>query len=378
MSTKPADWGNGALPAGRSPDDNPILSETTWTGKLALARAHVARVIVHSSGDHEVLWPHERRRVFLHRRPGVVYAVDLGLHHTTIEEDLPSRDRAGSFHARISIQWRVLDPAAIVRHQVCDVRETLSPQLLRRARITARHFDIDQRLEAEDALNIRLGGMAIDVTEPARFPQVIRDAAAKDYLGAEYGLWTRGIVQLSLDEAAIEHVNKMAQLNRAIEVEKAEQALRVLQEDNQQKILADRIAVYREIVAAGDTQMFALRLAQHPSDIAAIAAILRDDELTSRRETIDFVARMVDSGVVERWEVSDQAREALEWLKEATARVIRDRDRQLSDRNQGGSRTRRGREDLGEAADGMIPDAIIPPGDAPPAELPPADSPGSA
>ena len=39
---------------------------------------------------------------------------------------------------------------------------------------------------------------------------------------------------------------------------------------------------------------------------------------------------MVDSGVVERWEVSDQVREALEWLREATARVVTDQDHKIT------------------------------------------------
>ncbi|MFI5067954.1 MAG: hypothetical protein ACHP9Z_28785, partial [Streptosporangiales bacterium] len=277
-------------------------------------------------GDHQVLSPHERRRVLLHRRPATVYEVDLGLHHAPITADLPSRDPSGSFHAELSVSWRVLDPSAVVRHQLTDVQETLAPDLLHRARKIAGDFGVDQRAAAEDEINTRLGARPVDVTSPDSIRQALADALAGDRLGADYGLWTRVVAQLTLDDAAREHNAKMTQITWAIAEENAQHKLRVLQEENQRQIMADRIAVYRQIVAAGDTEAFAMQLALHPADITAIAKILKDEELSKRRETVDFVAHMVDSGVVERWEVSDQAREALQWLKDATARVIHERN----------------------------------------------------
>lgn len=329
MDLSPAAHGaNGAASPEQQPVSGPILSESGWLGRLPPARAHVAVVVVYFKGDHQVLWPHDRQRVLLHRRPATVYEVDVGLRHTVIPTDLPSKGHAGTFHAIISIQWRVLDPSAVVRHRVADVREALSPHLLHRARGITRSFSIAEAAAAEDEINTNLAGFEIDTTAPGQYGDLIQQAVKQNCLGAEYGLWTRGIAELTLDEAAVEHNVKMMKLNWAIEEELAEQKLRLLQEKNQQQITADRIAVYRAIIAADDADRFALQLASNPQDIAAIAAIIREDELTSRRETIDFVAHMVDSGVIERWEVSDQAREALQWLKQAIARVIHDREHQ--------------------------------------------------
>lgn len=53
---------------------------------------------------------------------------------------------------------------------------------------------------------------------------------------------------------------------------------------------------------------------------------------------------MVDSGVVERWEVSDQVREALEWLTDATARVVTDNDHRTGEIDQPLRQRRRGRD----------------------------------
>lgn len=308
----------------------PILREERWGGKLTRARAHVAVVVVYHRGDHQVVWPHERSRVLLHRHPATSYEVDLGLRHTMITADLPSEDYAGSFHASISVQWRVVDPSAVVRHRVLDIEEVLSPSLLRQARGIARKFSIGQVAAAEDEINDRLGGVMIDVTAPASIQQAMPGASTAGCFGAEYGLWTRAVTHLTLDQAAIEHNTKMMKLKWAMEEEEAEQRLRITKNRNQQEITAARIAVYRGIIAAGDVERFALRLASHPDEISDITAIIREDQLTSRRDTIDFISHMVDSGVVERWEVSDQVREALEWLRDATARVVTDKSHKIT------------------------------------------------
>lgn len=321
----------------------PILREAPWDGKLTRARAHVAVVVVYHRGDHLVIWPHERTRVLLHRRPATTYEIDLGLHCTVVTADLPSRGHEGLFHATISVHWRVFDPSAIVRHRVTDIGEALSAALLRQARRIAREFGLEEVPAAEDKLNEQLSGVEIDVTAPARIGDAMRKATDGRCLGAEYGLWTRVIAHLELDEAATQHNAKMKQLEWAIQEEEAEHKLRLLQNRNQQKITAERMDIYRRIIAADDAERFALRLSQHPDEISAITAIIREDQLTSRHDAIDFISRMVESGVVERWEVSDQVKEALEWLSVATARILTDNDHPGTETGKLPRQRRRGR-----------------------------------
>jgi len=302
----------------------PILSEGSWTGRPPSPHAHVALVVVYHKGDHEVMWPHARHRVSLARRPTTLYEVDLSLHQATIEADVPSRTDASPFHAEVTIQWRVTDPSAIVRHRVTDAAEALSPHLLHRIRGITRNHDIGESSAAEDAVNEQLGGAAIGVGEPGKD----HHPGTTGGLGAEYGLWTRVIAQLTLNEAAADHKAKMAKLRWARDEEQAEHELRLQQEQNRQRITADRMDVYRQIIAAGDSERFAYQLAEHPDDIAAIEKIIREEQRISRRDTIDFVAHMVDSGVIERWQINDEVKEALAWLREATARVIPDKSQQ--------------------------------------------------
>jgi phage host-nuclease inhibitor protein Gam len=340
---------NQAQPNGDDPSPQPkpvtgpIMSEARWNGKLARARAHVAVVVVYQRGDHLVIWPHERKHVLLHRRPVTMYEIDLGLHRARVTADLPSWGYAGSFRATIDVQWRVFNPSAIVRHRVLDIEEALSAALLRQARSIAREFSLEQVTAAEDEINKQLSGVKIDVSAPTGIEQAMRDATDRECLGAEYGLWTRAIAHLALDKAATEHNAKMMRLKWALEEEEAEHKLRVFQNRNQQEITKERMEIYRKIVAAGDVDRFALRLASHPDDITAITEIIREDQLTSRRDTVEFISHMVDTGVVERWEVSDQVKEALEWLTDATARVVTDNDHRTGEIEQPLHQRRRGR-----------------------------------
>ena len=352
---------NGAAPVPRpKPVPERILREARWDGKLARARAHVAIVVVYHSGEHQVIWPHERTRVHLHRRPATVYEIDLGIHHARVEEDLPSQGHTASFHAKISIDWRVLDPSAIVRHQVMDISKSLYADLLHRARGIAREFMIDQITEAEDKINDQFQGIELDVTTPTGMQQAMQKATNLGCLGAKYGLWTSAITHLTLDEAATEHNAKMMKLRWALEEEEAEQRLRMMKNQNEQEITAERIAVYREIIASGDVERFALRLANHPDEISAVTEIIREDQLTSRQDTINFIKHMVDSGVVERWEVSDQVREALEWLRDATARVVTDKHHRTVEIHPPDRRRRRGRrKPIEQSAESESSPAVI-------------------
>jgi hypothetical protein len=207
----------------------------------------------------------------------------------------------------------------------------------------SRTFDIAECAKAEDKINTELAKLGVDGTSPDRFAETIKAATETGYVGAEYGLWTRAIVHLTPDEAALDHHTKMTKLNWAIEEEKAEHELRILQETNHQAIMDGRMRVYRQIIAAGDVERFALQFANNPGDIAAIDAIMREEQQASRSDTINFVAHLVDSGVIERWEVGDQAREALQSLKEVTARVLRNRDGQYQAEQASALPRRRGR-----------------------------------
>jgi hypothetical protein len=83
-----------------------------------------------------------------------------------------------------------------------------------------------------------------------------------------------------------------------------------------------RVSLYRGIIAAGDIDQFAVRIAQNPSDIGAVMEAIRADRDAGRRHAIDFFTRLAESGLIERHEMGDIAQETLQWLNESVTRVI--------------------------------------------------------
>jgi hypothetical protein len=96
--------------------------------------------------------------------------------YAACEAALPTRDQPYLFEASFSIQWRVLDPAEVVRRQFRDLSASIQPDLVSRARDISRRFRISEAEAAESAINGEL--------------------AAGDSIGVEYGLWIRIAVRL--------------------------------------------------------------------------------------------------------------------------------------------------------------------------------------
>ena len=192
-----------------------------------------------------MIWPHERTRAQLHRRPVTTYEVDLGLYRAVITAELPSQGHGASFQARINVQWRVLDPSVFVRHQVLDIDGTLAESCCTKHAASPGNAASKRSRPPKTRSTISSADVDIDVTAPSGIQQAMRDATKRGCIGAEYGLWTHAITQLTLDEAAAEHRTKMLKLKWAIEEEKAEQELRKIQDTNQQEITKARIEVYR-------------------------------------------------------------------------------------------------------------------------------------
>lgn len=207
-----------------------------------------------------------------------VYEVDTGLHTTSIRTELPSASEAFAFQAEIDCRWSVQNPKLIVTHGIRDVREVLAPVIFERLRGVTRGYEIENAAKAETAANQEI--RAKDLSE--------------EHLGEQFGLTVEPFVRLTMDSQTREHAENMRGVER-----------------------------YRVLIAAGDIDQFALLLHQNPTNSAAVLRRLMEDRDQDRRQTVEFVNKLMESGALERWEIDDQVRVVLDWLKEATDRVIK-------------------------------------------------------
>jgi hypothetical protein len=268
-------------------------------------RAHIALVLLTVKGRYLVFYPDQQPTVgeLFWKRIRTIYEVDLGQHQASFEADIPSRGDAFSFHAAVDLQWRVTDPSEVVRRHIDTTDalvDTVRPDLLKRMWTISRKFGVAESETAEIAINHEL-------TTP---------------LDPSLGLWTRPYVRLSLDQSTREHASEVLGLHRKTELEELTQKLRRLEEANHHELLSRRISLYRDIIAAGDIDQFAVRIAQNPGDVGAVMEAIQADRDAGRRHAIDFFTRLAESGLIERHEMSDIAQETLQWLNESVTRVI--------------------------------------------------------
>jgi hypothetical protein len=80
--------------------------------------------------------------------------------------------------------------------------------------------------------------------------------------------------------------------------------------------------VYRRIIDSGNVDQLALQLAHNPAGVDSIVALVREERHRDRRQVTDFITHLINSGAIDRWDVEDQVRTALEWLKNSTDRTV--------------------------------------------------------
>jgi len=231
-----------------------------------------------------------------------LYEVGTCGHWTSLKFDLPSRAEAFSFHALVNVEWWVTDSTKVVKNGVKDIREALSPPLNSRLSAITRQFDVEDTAAAE-----------------AKALESLTDQP----IGEEYGLCSRVSLRMQMDEPTVAHEAAIRQVRREIKLELETQELRLLREESTTTLITKRVERYRNIILNGDYDQFALQLAQNPHEVATVVQMLHDERHDKRRNVTDFVIRLLDSGAIERYEVEDQLRVALGWLKENIDTVFR-------------------------------------------------------
>lgn len=205
-----------------------------------------------------------------------LYEVDLSMQRLGLEIRLPSSGDAFVFRTIVDVQWRVTDPKLIVRTGITNIRTVMEPILLDGLRQASRALLADDVEAAEKTVNARFG---------------------HDWLIEQYGLWTRVLVRLRMDEQKEENLR-----------------------------LTSEVQVYKTLIAAGDLDQFALQIARNPEDVADVIQELVRERDTHRREVCEFITKLLDSDALDRWQLDDQVRVLLHWMSVSINRVLTGND----------------------------------------------------
>ncbi|MBP2473118.1 hypothetical protein JOF53_001990 [Crossiella equi] len=258
---------------------NPIVGERHFRAAELLfhrlpARARIFRVCLTRSGRF-VEYPPDRQPTtgeLLWNSVRTVYDIDMGSHVSQVEIELPSRGDEVTFRAVVDLVWRVVRPSEVVASGLTDVRRSLTPLLLQHLRAVTRRFEVHEAERAEAAAN-----------------QTLTEAN----LGEGFGLSLQAFVRVAMDGASLER----AAIQRKLEH-------------------------FRSIIAAGDFDQAALQLTLKPEDISAVVQALVQERDSHRQAVFDFVTRLLESDALDRWQIDDQVRATLQWLRESGFKVL--------------------------------------------------------
>jgi len=115
----------------------------------------------------------------------------------------------------------------------------------------------------------------------------------RSMLGTEFGLELEVFIRLAMDEISLTNA-----------------------------VIARKVELFRRIISTGDFNQFALELALQPSDIGTVVKLLVDERDSHRQAVFDFVTRLLESDALDRWQIDDQVRTTLQWLRDSGYKVL--------------------------------------------------------
>ncbi|MFJ5985248.1 hypothetical protein [Lentzea sp. NPDC092896] len=232
------------------------------------ADARTARVFVTSSGKRLFFAPDQQPpgRKLVAQRVCHVYEVDMGVHLSRVEVKLPCAGDQCFFDGVVELRWQVSDAEVAVSSGVSNVANELMPEITTRLRAVTRKFDIEHVDHAELAA---------------------ADALTGEQLGRKFGLDVQVFLHLSMDEPTLAHAALVRKVDRL-----------------------------RHIIAEGDYHQFALQLSLREDSITEVMQMLALERHNSKQVVVDFLARMVESDAIERWEIEDDLRVLLQSLRD--------------------------------------------------------------
>ncbi|GAA3112133.1 hypothetical protein JOF29_002731 [Kribbella aluminosa] len=233
-----------------------------------------------------------------------LYEIDTGYHHLTYEHELPSDGDAFQFNAVLDVDWRVVDPAVVVRRGVRDVRRLLEPRLLARMRAETRRYAIEESAAAERAVQD-----ALDAMEPIE------------------GIAPSCEVRLSLDTEAIQQHTALRALEHTKVQEIVRHELSRLQALQGQELTEATAQFFARLLEGSDSDRWGLQVAHNPADLPLALEGIREDHREGRRNQVRLFEQLIAKGMLEEHMVDEASQLAVEAIRAGLADSAHGKDR---------------------------------------------------
>ncbi|WP_406513285.1 hypothetical protein OG851_34575 [Streptomyces sp. NBC_00161] len=302
----------GELPASKQALAGPFVREYRPAWPYRHRSAQYVAVLYYRNRPPQAVGP-EGDESFLLRwfhRPYTAFELQLGWHTVSFRAQLPASERGRSFPADVAVRWRVADPCAVARSQVTDVGELLVPELEQQLRDVSRAYSINHAEEVRDAVNAALAGHD---------------------LGVRFGLELDVFVTIQADRLIREHGAQVGEVLNQTAVEQFRQRLREIRDDNERLLIERWAESFQRAMEKGDDAVMAQMMARNPQDVQEIRKLFRREQREERQDGMELMTRLIDGGLLERWELGEQAMVVVEFLRSGARRVASEPLPELTD-----------------------------------------------
>ncbi|MFD9910062.1 hypothetical protein [Streptomyces sp. NPDC059063] len=283
----------------------PFLREYRPAWPYRHSSAQVAAVLYYRNRPPRAVGP-EGEESFLLRwftRPYTAFELQLGWHTVSFGVELPAAEGGRSFPAEVRVRWQVSDPCLVARSQVTDVAALLVPELEQRLRDVSRRYSINRAEEVRDAVHAALSG---------------------ERLGSRFGLELDVFVTISADKLIQDHGRSLGRVLHQTDLEHVHQGLRQLRDANKRELISRWATDFEVALRDGDHAVMAQMMARNPKDLGEIRQMFRKEQREQRQDGMELMSRLIDGGLLERWELGDQAMVVVEFLRSRERHLVTD------------------------------------------------------
>ncbi|HEX6339931.1 hypothetical protein [Umezawaea sp.] len=207
--------------------------------------------------------------------PREVYAVDVSTHQDTFDVELPSKEEAFSFSAKVDVTWRVSDPVAAVRAQLDNPEASIKQHLVVRLRTVSRLFDLESSAAAEKRINEDHEDFEAHSIPLANGVKILGCRVVVT-LAAEANAHIAGRTRARWERENIESTGITEQHSHVLELQRAEfqQKLDALKQKHDLDLKVERMTVYADALRTDNHNVLALRLSDHGEDVNDVIQLM--------------------------------------------------------------------------------------------------------
>ncbi len=253
------------------------------------------------------IWPEKRLTAGEARwgRFKAVHLVDVTDHRLAFECELPSAGDAFHFHADVTVDCTVVDPATVVERNVRNVGEVVGSFVRQTMRNVTRQYDVKDVAAAEVAVCSAVAGL----TSPHPAGIAIKSV----------------YVQLTLDEEAAHWKKELERIEREkeLELERAQANAHVKQHEETEDLASKmRNVDFFKTVMSDPVGLLALHAAQSPEDLPGIIQMLRKNDLDKLDHYYNVFKLLMENGALEGYQVEEYAMTALKLTLDGARKSI--------------------------------------------------------